>query len=447
MSNIIIIGGGISGLSTLHFLKKKYAGRSEIDIKLLEKNDYAGGTIRSIERNGCFFETGPDGFLNNKPRTLDFIEEIGLRKDLIKARPEAKVRFISLKNRLYPLPANPKDFLISSLLNPLDKMRILGEILIPKCSNPQESIFDFGQRRLGKKFAKIFLDAMVSGIYGGDAHQLNLKAAFPRIYALEQEYGSLFKAMFALKGKGGMPEGVLTSLNNGMGEIVQILSQKYKENILLKTEVKSMAMVSGGFKVESSKETFWANEIFLCSPAYSTASIVKNSNPKMAALLEGIYYAPMAVVGLVFALKDFKQKPRGFGFLVPSSEKKAVLGVLFESNIFPGRCPEDHILFRVMIGGSHFPDILKKSREELTQMAVHEIKNYFFIPQAPKETFFVVWPRAIPQYDAKYVQILSSLEEELKDIPNLHVVSNFLKGIAMNDCIENAYQVAQKSYL
>ena len=459
-NNILVVGGGISGLAVLHYLKQKFAKRDDISIFLLEKNSHAGGTIQSIRQNGYLFETGPNGFLNNKPRTIEFFESLGLKEDLMEASPEAQFRYISLNNKLYPIPANPKDFLLSPLLNPLEKIRILGEIFIPKGNNPQESIFEFGQRRLGKKFAEVFLDAMAAGIYGGDAREITLKAAFPRIYNLEQEYGSLFKAMFALKNnsaspKGfriwlrrskalGMPSGTLTSFRQGMGQCVQVLSQKYKEHIQFNQEVKSISLVQGQCKVESSGQPFLADELFLCCPSYSAARMLENAEPELAQILRKVSYAPIAVIGLTFKLKDFKSRPRGFGFLMPSSENKEVLGVLLDSNIFPQRAPEDKILLRVMLGGARFPDILKKSQEELIQIAFKELQNYFSIKNPPQETFFTAWPKAIPQYDRLYVSLQAELEQQLHALPSLHIVANYWKGISFNDCVENAFQAVEK---
>ncbi len=453
MSNIIIVGGGISGLATLHFLKQKFAHRSDVSILLLEKNSHAGGTIQSIRQNGYLFETGPNGFLNNKPRTIEFFESLGLKDDLMEASPEAKSRYIALKNKLYPIPTDPKAFLSTPLLNPFEKARVLKEVFIPKGSNPQESIFEFGQRRLGKRFAEIFLDAMVAGIYGGDARAINLKAAFPRIYNLEQEYGSLFKAMFALKKEKkasknlGMPSGLLTSFRNGMGQGIEALTQRYKEHILFNQEVRSITFKQNQWTVEASGQSFVADELFLCCPSHSAAAMLQNSQPKIAQLLQKIYYAPIAVVGLGFSLTDFKERPKGFGFLIPSLEKKEILGVLFDSNIFSGRAPEDKILFRIMLGGARSPNILERSQEELIQIAFKEIQNYFGVKNPPQETFFKAWPKAIPQYNLSCVSLQEELERQLSALPSAHIIANYWKGISLNDCIENAFQIVQQCNL
>lgn len=463
---ITIIGGGISGLTLLHYLKRKYAGRKDVQIFLLEKNDRLGGTIYSIKRQGCLFEAGPNGFLDSKSTTRALISDLGLEQDLLKANDEAKIRYICVNSNLYPVPTNPKDFLTSPLLNPLDKLRVLGEVFVPKGGDPNESIYEFGKRRLGQKFAGLFLDCMVKGIFGGDARQINLKAAFPRMYELENEYGSLFKAMAKLKkrkvlpagrqassqhGTAGMPKGQLTSFRQGTAQLIEALGSRYKNEIRLNQEVQTLSCeglpAGRQFVIYSGDTRYSADELFLSLPAYQAAHLLKNIAPAMTIGLGKIFYAPIVVVGLVFALSAFKTKPKGFGYLVSSKEKKELLGVLFDSNIFSDRCPSDEIMFRVMLGGAQYPDILQKSEEELISTALKEIQSRFSPQRGPHETFFVRWPKAIPQYDRNYVAIKEDLISQLNEWPNLHLVANYLNGISMNDCIENAYQAAQSSYL
>ena len=438
-TNILIIGGGISGLAVLHYLKQKYVRLNYVTIALLEKSAQAGGTIGSIVRDGCLFETGPNGFLGSKPRTLDFIRELGLVSGLVKAYESAGIRYVALQDTLHAFPTDPARFLTFKPLSWRDKARVFAEPFIPKGNDPDESVYDFGVRRFGKKFADIFLDPMVSGIYGGDARVTVLRAAFGRIYELEQQYGSLFKAMMKL-GKGGIPKGTLTSFRRGQAQLTGTLARRYKEDIRFNKEVKNITRVSGRFAVATAAARHEADEVFVCAPAYQAAAMVKEMSPIMARELEKIRYSSMAVIGLVFPRKAFVSPPKGFGYLIPSSEGREALGVLFESNIFPGRCGKEEILLRIMAGGARHPEILKKSREELTALAVKEIQTLLKANAQPVETFFARWPKAIPQYDRAYVAAGRGLEEELKKWPGLHLVANYRKGVSLNDCIENAWQ-------
>jgi len=463
--NIVIIGGGISGLALLHYLKQKYIDREDIQIQLLEKNKRLGGTIESIKKNGCLFETGPNGFLDSKQRTLEFVKELDLENCLVRANEDSKIRYLSVNNTLHQLPSSPQSFLTFKLLNPLEKFRVLGEFFIPKRCDPGESVYDFGKRRLGEKFSKIFLDPMVSGIYGGDARNANLKAVFPRIYALEQEYGSLFKAMIKIRkarkmaGNGkskdntmGSLTGTLTSFQEGVMQMTEAIGKRYQKNICLNQEIQTITRLDHQYTVtvEDGKQ-YTADELFICAPAYSAGSMIKDVNHNLSQVLEKINYAPMAVVGLICPVDYFPEKPKGYGYLIPSLEQKEILGVLFESNIFPGRCQDNQMLFRVMIGGARHPDILNRTKEELVGLACKEIEllgGKSFTQdktKGPRELFFMTWAKAIPQYDLTYSELLKTIENELQKNPNLHLVANYIKGVSINDCIESAYQSAQGS--
>src|SRR3989338_7309487 len=157
---ILIIGGGISGLSLLHYLKRKYAGRSDVEIRLIEKNEYLGGTIRTIHEGPFRFETGPNGFLSSKPITLELVKEIGLEQSLVAASDAAKRRFLCLGNELHEIAASPVGFLTFKPFSLWDKVRVPLEIFIPKGKDTTESVYDFGRRRLGRNFSELFLDAM-----------------------------------------------------------------------------------------------------------------------------------------------------------------------------------------------------------------------------------------------------------------------------------------------
>lgn len=449
---ILIVGGGISGLSLLHYLRQKYSLRTDVKILLLEKEASLGGTIRSVLKNGCLFETGPNGFLDSKPRTLEFISELGLAGELVKAGRDAQIRYICLNNVLHPFPMSPAGFFGFRPMRLREKLRVFVEPFVARGIDPEESVYAFGARRLGETFSQLFLDPMVSGIYGGDARQVNLRAAFPRIYELEQKYGSLFKAMVKIKKEkknggetAGMPSGTLTSFRRGQAQMIEILGKRYSDHILLNHEAAAVTCGGGRFVVEGAGRRYEADELFICTPSYQAARMLRGASSGLADDLNRVPYAPMAVVGLVFPLLAFPKKPQGFGYLIPSSERKEVLGVLFESNIFPSRSPEGQILLRIMIGGARHPSILERAQEELVHLAVDEVRRTLHARGDPGEVFFAAWPKGIPQYNRDYFVLEKGVEEKLRSLGRLYLVANYRGGVSLNDCIESAWQAAEGS--
>ena len=445
---VIVIGGGISGLSALHFFHKRFPDNSNLEILLLEKEPQPGGTIRSIRGQGGLFETGPNGFLNNKEETIALIHDLGLDQDVIFANPESKLRYLSIKNKLIAFPRGPGDFFLFPTLSLLEKTRVLFEVFVPRGNDPNESIYEFGKRRFGKKFTEVFLDPFVKGIYAGDIHSLNLNSAFPQLYEWERIYGSLIKGISLSKKnksdksqkhqKKSIFSSQLCSFSKGMGQLIDALHKKYSHCILTNQDVKSIKKFKDRFAIETQKETYSAHHVFLCAPAYCSAEFLQPLNSSLAQLLKKIYYAPVIVAGLLYSKSDVKNFPCGFGYLIPSFERKPILGVLVCSNIFQNRATENHVLFRIMLGGTNNPEVINLSQKELIELARNELKTTLDIRMNPKEEFIKIWPKAIPQYDLEYPEVIKNLQKELTPYSGLHIIANYWMGISLNDCIANA---------
>ncbi len=441
--NIVIIGGGISGLSVLHFLKKKYAGRSDVRIRLLEKNAGIGGTIATTIRDGCLFESGPNGFLANQDATLELIHDLGLDAQVISANESAKKRFVLVDGKLHQFPMSPAALFGFKPMRFLEKLRVFAEPFIFKGEEENETVFDFACRRFGSAVARYFTDPMVSGIYGGDSDFLSVRAAFPKLYAWEQKYGSVMIGMIRSRGKHKLKAG-LKSFRSGMGQLVGVLAEKYHDAIQTGEEVKSVLRAGEGFVVVTSNDKYAADELFLAAPAYVAGELLGTLNADLGQALCSIDYAPIAVFGLVYERSVFKKLPQGFGYLIPSSEETPILGVLIESQVYEGRASADKVLIRVMIGGSRYPEYIKKSKDDLLQLARQEVEKRFdgFMP--PAEHFFVSYAKAIPQYETQYPVLKKRIASGLAAFPHLHLTANYWNGVSMNDCVANAKNVVER---
>ena len=258
---IIIIGGGLSGLTALHALSRKFHAAPDVHIRLLEKEPAVGGPIRTIRRNGVQFEAGPNGFLDSKPSVINLAKELGLENDLIASRTEAAVRYICVDGILHAVPMDPVSFFKFKPLSLRDKVRILSEVFVSRGNAEDETVAEFGTRRLGPNFTKYFLDPMISGIFAGDVEELSLRAAFPRMYELEQTHGSLFKAAWrislekrrlktsAAAGNPTRGKSVLYSLKGGMGQLIETLQQRYEASIATSQGVLSLEPQGRGYAV------------------------------------------------------------------------------------------------------------------------------------------------------------------------------------------------------
>ena len=242
MQRVAVIGGGVAGLATALALRDRArASGAAVAVTVFEKDTQSGGNLRTINQGGWQFEWGPNGFLDNEPATLRLVDRLGLRPRLLRSNDAARHRFLLVNGRLEEIPLSPKAFLSSRLLSAGGKLRMAGELLVPRrrdlgraAADPatDETIDQFGERRLGREFADVMLDPMVKGVFGGESKQLSLAAAFPRMVELERDHGGLFRAMIALgreKRRRGRrtdagPTGVLHSFDGGMAVLVDALA-------------------------------------------------------------------------------------------------------------------------------------------------------------------------------------------------------------------------------
>ncbi len=439
--NILIIGAGISGLSLLYFLKRKYAGQPEVKITLLEKEDHPGGNIQTLRENGSLIECGPNGFLANQPATLDLIESLGLSSDLIAADTSAQKRFVLIEGQLHRVPLDPLGLFGFAPMTFSEKLRVLAEPFIPKGKVANEVVYDFAKRRFGVKAARYFMDPMVSGIYAGDSEFLSIEAAFPRLYEFEQRSGSVVWGMINSKNR---IKGELKSFRQGMSHLIEALTREAQGMIKFNETVRQVVRANEYYVVVTDRDKYTADELFICTPAHVTGPLLEDLHVDLGRALCSIDYAPLAVATLLFEKAALRASPEGFGYLIPSSEDNPVLGVLIESNVFEGRAPEGHVLLRVMLGGSRNPECTRGSKEELMAIVLKEIDQRYGVEMTPCAQWLTTYARAIPQYEASYLTLKKRIRSGLTTLPKLHLLANYLDGVAVNDCIRNAKQITER---
>jgi len=403
MKSIAIIGGGISGLAVLHYLKQRFGDSA--DITLFEREALVGGTVRSFKKDSCLFEWGPNGFLDNQPATLQLIKELALTGQLIEANSSSHRRYIQIKEDLHAVPAGPLDLISTPLLPLKDKCSLITG-LFKKNISTDLSIYDYVSQRFSSTIAESLIDPFISGVYAGDIKRLHMASAFPKLK------------------RNGFKKNRMLSFKGGMTEIIEALNKRYKKNIQTNTEISSDQIKAG--------------IIIVATPAYAAAKIVESLNPALGRLLDQIPYAPVAVAGLLFKKESFKKMPDGFGYLIPSKANKDVLGVLIESNVYANRASDDHVMMRVMLGGAHHPAIINDNEEQIIAKAIKEIDSVYGLIANPIETFVKQWPKAIPQYEINYPKWRQSVSEECAKTPALYLCANYLDGVSFNDCINNA---------
>jgi len=457
MSRVVIVGAGISGLATAFRLRQI---RPSTDIVILEERDRPGGTIWTERVNGYLVEYGPNGFLSNKQSTLELARELGLAASLVRANAEAsRRRYLLHDGRLHPLPASAIDFLRTPLLSWHGKARFVCERFQPRrTESADESVADFARRRAGPEAAAVFADALVTGIYAGDPDQLSIQSAFPRLMALEAQYGSLLKGFAAsarqrrrdarARGEPEPEPAVLWSFQDGMRTLIESLWRHLGPSIQTGVQIRALERTGDSksrWQVHTQGSNSWtADAIILACPAYVQSTLVSNIDQELTQEIAGIPYNRVAVIALGYRLDQLGRPLDGFGYLTTHASRRDVLGVQWCSAIFPDRAPADHVLVRAMSGGSQNGEIVDWDDERLLAAVRSELARTMAITAAPVFHSIVRWNRAIPQYHLGHLARLERIESRVVGLPGIFLGGNAYRGVALNDCVDSASDMAKR---
>ncbi|MBN2525827.1 MAG: protoporphyrinogen oxidase [Deltaproteobacteria bacterium] len=447
MKQTVIIGGGVSGLSIGFALLEK--GKTPDEVVVLEKSNVAGGNVRTDSIDGYTIEQGPNGFLDNSPPTLQLVDKLGIDY-ILQSNANAARRFIWRDEKLREIKPNPLAFMTSGVLPLFGALRVALEPFQKKAGSDSESVFDFAARRIGKSAAKNLVGAMVQGVFAGDAHKIELKSAFPKMYAMEQQYGSLVKAMFAKKrarkqhGGPAGPSGKLTSFDDGMQTLPGALAGRLGDMVQLNREAVSVVKKDDRFIVTLADGEVMETQTVVCAqPAWSAANQLAGLSPSLSQELAAIHYPSVLVVATGFSADDLPRVPNGFGYLVPRGEGVRSLGCLWTSSVWKYRAPEGKVLLRSMVGGSVDPDARDLSDDEAIACVLSDLKNTMHISALPELTKVYRHPRAIAQYECGHGARVKRIESEFLKFPGLFLSGSSYGGISVNHCVDEAPRVAE----
>ncbi len=448
MTRIAIVGGGIAGLTLAHAVR----GTGLHDVVVLEAGARAGGVLRSERVDGYLVESGPNGYLDDAPETQKLVSSLGLADRVVDSDDRSRRRYIYRRGSLHPLPGGPGAFLRSPLLSAAAKLRLAGEPFVFSRGAADETVGAFAARRLGQEAADLLADVMVAGVFAGDPAALSMRAAFPSVWALEADHGGLIRGLLAKartsrKHPGEEPRrrGRLTSFAGGMEDLITALVEALGSAVRTDAVVKSLERATGGYRIVLDRgEIVDAQLVAMCCPAAVAACIVENLDRELAAELRGIDSAPLAVVALGYDEAVLPRPLDGFGFLIPRSEALSLLGVLWDSSIFPSRAPEGRVLLRAMLGGAREPRVLERSDDGLVEQTRRDLATTMGLRAAPCFVRVVRHPGGIPQYNVGHLDRLARIDAAESRHEGLILGGNPYRGVSVNACIAEARKIAAR---
>jgi len=447
---IVILGAGISGLSTAYWLHK--AG---CDVTILEKNAQPGGAMISRNIDGFMIDYGPNSGLETSPLIRKIAEETGLSDQMIYANEEGNKRYILRNGLLHALPTNPPAFFKTKLFSGKAKLRLMLEPFIGKSDDGYyQSIAQFVRRRLGQEFLDYAINPFVAGVFAGNPDDLSVKSAFPKLYRLEEVYGGLIKGM--IKGarerkrsaEKSKQNAKMFSFKNGMQSFPEKISSVLKENIHYNACVKSIIKVGNQYQLNylvTNNMTELKTDIILSTiPSYIAADLFGDFDGTLRNHLKAVYYPPVMVLYLGYNKKAIGQPLDGFGFLIPQKEKRSFLGAIWSSVIFKERAPENSAAFTLFIGGARSPELFQLPKDELIKKVLTEFHEIMKIKEDPVFLENMLWEKAIPQYNIGYIEHERYFEKFEEQNPGIFLSGNYRGGISVGDCIKNSELVSNK---
>ncbi len=455
----VIVGGGVAGLSTAWYLQQ-----SGVEYVLLEQSNRWGGKILTEHVDGYgdrpfVVEGGPDSFITQKPWGEALSRELGLGERLIGVTEALRQVYVLHRGRPTPLPDGIMlivptrfwPFVLSRLISARGKLRMGLEWFMPaRRDDADETLADFVRRRLGGEALDKIAEPLLSGIYNAEAERQSLLATFPRFRELEKEYGSLTRGMIAAqRARKSAPSpqrrasGMFITPAGGVEELIHALVNRLTGDLRLHSTALAVEPLARGFVVHlADGSSLRAHEVVFATPAFSAARLLHSTVPDAAFLLDGIRYVSTGVVSLAYRAADAPNPLKGYGLVIPTSERRPINAITLSSLKFEQRAPTGYLLLRVFFGGSRSPQSMMLSDDDLSKTVGEELDRLLGIDAAPLFHRIHRWERANPQYDVGHLERVAAIEAQLP--PGLHLTGSPYRGVGIPDCVKQAQQTAQR---
>src|SRR5579863_9419292 len=460
MTRIAIVGGGISGLSAA-FALEPHRRAGALTYTLYESSPNLGGVLRTEHIDGCIVEAGPDSFISEKPWAADLCRAVGLGDQLIGSNDADRITYILVHGRLIPMPDGlmfmvPTKILptgLSPLFSWSTKLRMAREFLHPpRPAESDESVASLVERHYGAEMVDRLADPLLSGVYGGEAANLSVRAVLPRFAEMERTHGSLGRAMLAARKK--MSAGshkpappLFTSLKHGMQHLVEAVVSRLSPSALL-TNATVQAIEPqpdpGGWLVSAGLQSDHVYRVIVALPGLASSNLLRMASTDLANELAAIQYSSSITVGLGYGPEVRQSLPPGFRFLVPHSEGRKLLAATFVHNKFPHRAPSDRALLRCFFAGANAENVWPLRDAEIVALVQNELQQIVGLRAEPLFMRVYRWKSAMAQYGVGHLERIERIERLRKQLPGLALAGNGYRGIGVPDCVRSGREAAKQ---
>jgi oxygen-dependent protoporphyrinogen oxidase len=456
MQKVVIIGGGITGLTAAYYLQKEIREKQlEIETLLIEASGRLGGKVQTVKRDGFVIERGPDSFLERKPSAGRLIREVGLGDQLV--NNTAGKSYVLVNNKLHGIPQGSMmgiptqvtPFLFSGLFSPLGKIRAGFDFILPRSKAVEDqSLGHFFRRRLGNEVVENLIEPLLAGIYAGDIDQMSLMSTFPQFYQVEQKHRSIVRGMKTIAPKTpktARPKGIFQTITSGLQSLIEAIEERLEPGTVLKsTRVEKVKKTENGYTILlSNGKEIEADTIIIATPHKTLPSMF--AQYKEFQFFRNIPSTTVANVALAFPEEAIKRDIDGTGFVVSRNSDFAITACTWTHKKWPHTTPKGKVLLRCYVGRPGEEEIVEKSDEEIINIALRDLKKTMDIDVAPEFAVVSRWKEAMAQYTVGHKQRMENLKAFMeKELPGIYLVGSSYSGSGLPDCIDQGEEAVQK---
>lgn len=447
-SDVIIIGAGISGLSTAWWL-----AQHDVSVEVWESGPTIGGKIKSTTENGYLSESAAGLLVNFRPEIDQLIKRCSLTAAK-RQRPDNLKRYVLHEGRLCSVPMTFTGIARSPLWSRRGKLRMLAEGLISGKGEPGESVSQFINRRFGPEMLNTAIDPFISGTLASDPDLAEAASVLPRLKALENQYGSITLGILVNKLWKRRPvnRADTFSFEGGMSQLIEAIAATPGVHIRRNATVRQIEQQKNGWQINADtpfgEQSKNCRQLVITTPANISAQLLSGIDPELSRLLDSIEYAPLAVLHMGFDRQQVKHPLDGTGFLVSKHDGVNLNGNLWMNTLFPQRAPAGKALLTTYLGGARRPDQLHLPDDKLVAQALGGLSRLLGIEGIPEYVRLDRHPRGLPLYHGQYQAKLHQIRTHSSDHSGLHLCGNYAGGVSVRERIYQgrvtARQIAQK---
>jgi len=442
MATVAVVGGGITGLTAAHLLKRQ--GHRPI---VLEASARAGGKIRTETFHDIDIEAGADAFLPRDAFPLEIVRSVGLGDALVS--PAVFGAFIWSRGALrklppgsiYGLPRSPTAARRAGLLSVPGMLRALAEPIVGRqLEGPDVSIGGFVRSRFGNEVLDRLVDPLLAGTRAGHPDRISLAAGAKEIDALARSNRSLLRALTRTGTDIGAGSTGFLSVTGGLERLCNALGAQI-EDVRLETPVDAIERTAGGYRVHSAGTALDAERVVLAVPGDAAAALLTSIATEAAEVLASIRYLSSALVALAYPAGSFDPPPGGSGALVPSGEQMLVTGITWYSQKWPAaRPPDGAIIMRCFVGRETDEGALELGDDDLVARVAGDVHTILGIDADPVDRTVFRWTRALPVYEVGHTERVARIRAALP--PGIAVAGAAYDGTGVPDCMRSAATAA-----